>query len=338
MRLVRHILLIAATCLSIPGQSSAATASQPATQSASDATPSIQALLDSAADLIREGRSRAAMGTLDQAEKLEPQNPWLWFYRGLAEYNQGNVYRAMESFDRATDLLAEFGNPDPKLTEAIGRYRREARRQVLRLDYQAGLAYDTNVSFLGSTGSTLGITSGKPDGKYGQTFDVHYSPLVKRDEVLTIGGRLGHVWNFSIDEFNYQDYGSSIRYARMLAEQWEVSLQYDYDMSLLGNDSFLSNHALTPGLTYHWRPTTDRSGWTRPASFISSTPRTSSIPPNPPTTATDSSTPSASSRASSTAPCRGRYGPVTSPWGTGSTAWPPREPSTTATITTSTSA
>jgi len=255
VHVAHRVLLGLALCSAAAGSDLAGTSREPAESKSSETAPSVQSLLDAAVELIREGRSRAAMAALDQAERLEPQNPWLWFYRGLAEHNLGNVCSAMESFDRATDLLAEFGNPDPPLTEAIGRHRREARRQVLRLDYQVGLAYDTNVSFLGSTGSTLGITSGRRDGKFGQMVDVHYSPVTRRDELLTIGGRLGHVWNFSVEEFNYQDYGACVRYARMLAERWELSLQYDYDINLLGNESFLSNHALTPGLRYHWQPT-----------------------------------------------------------------------------------
>lgn len=252
MRQAQRVLLITVLYAGAGG-GFAHTASRPAPQEAKETSPAAQTLLESAAELIREGRSRVAMATLDEVEKLEPQNPWLWFYRGLAQYNLGSVYPAMAGFDRATDLLAEFGNPEPELTEAIGRCRREARRQVLRMEYHVGLAYDTNVSFLGSAGNTLGFTSGRRDGKYGQTVDVHYSPVTRRDELLTIGGRLGHVWNFAVDEFNYQDYGSSVRYARMLAEQWELSLQYDYDINLLGNDAFLSNQALTPGLRYHWR-------------------------------------------------------------------------------------
>jgi len=217
---------------------------------------SVGSALESAGTLLQEGKPRAALEALQPIEQIEPKNPWLWFYRGLAHCRLGNAYRALESFDRALEVLAEFGNPDPQLTEAIRKYRRQARCQVLSLNYQTGLAYDTNVSFLGDAATGPGLITGRRDGKFASNFEFQYAPVATEDQALVLSGRLGHTWHFAVEQFDYQDYGSSIRYARRLERHWQASVQYDYDMMFLDNEPFLSNHSLTPGLQFDWHPGT----------------------------------------------------------------------------------
>jgi len=212
--------------------------------------------LESAGALLLEGKPRAALDALQPIERFEPRNPWLWFYRGLAHSRLGNAYPAMESFDRALDILAKLGDPDPQLTEAARKHRRLARQQVLNLNCQIGLAYDTNVSFLGDTATGPDLITGRPDGKFASNLDFQYAPIATEEHALVLGGRLGHTWHFAVEQFDYQDYGNSIRYARKLGERWQASVQYDYDMMFLGNEPFLSNHAITPGLQYDWQPGT----------------------------------------------------------------------------------
>lgn len=222
------------------------------TASRAEPSDTVAADLESAATSIQAGQPRAALEALDAVERIEPQNPWLWFYRGLAHLRLGNAYLAMESFDAALDRLAELGDPDPQLTEAARRYRSQARRQAFSLSWQTGLAYDTNVTYLGNVATGPGLISGRKDGKFASGLQLHYAPVAEEDQALVLNVRLDHIWHFKTSEFNFQDYGASIRYARKLDRRWEASLQYDYDFTLLGNQSFLSSHALTPGLRYHW--------------------------------------------------------------------------------------
>jgi len=217
----------------------------------------VQSALDQAAAMLQSDRARAALTALAPAETLEPLNPWLWYYRGLAHMHLRNAYVAIECFDRVLDRLAELGDPDPDLASSARHCRRRARQKVLRVTARAGLAYDTNVSFLGDVAAGLGLVSGEPDGKFGSSAEIWYAPIATEDHELCVAARLGHTWHFEIDAFDYQDYGASIRYAHWLGERWEASIQYDYDYTLLGNDSFLSNHALTPGIQYHWPTSTD---------------------------------------------------------------------------------
>jgi len=213
--------------------------------------------LNEAAGFLKQGRAREALSVLRAVEGFEPDNPWLLFYQGSAHLHLGNAHEAMKSFDRALDLLAKFGNPDPQLARRIRQDRRDARRQVFGMTYQTGLAYDTNVSFLDDAATGLGLITGRRDGKFASSFAFQYAPVATEDHALVLGGRLGHTWHFAVEQFDYQDYGSSIRYAHRLGEDWEVSLQYDYDMTFLSNEPFLSNHALTPGLRYDWHPGTE---------------------------------------------------------------------------------
>ncbi len=214
----------------------------------------VQTALESAAAQIEQGKARTALKTLQPVERLEPDNPWLAFYRGLARLQLGDAYTAMEQFDRALDRLAELGDPEPDLAEAARRYRLVARRQVLTASYRAGFAYDTNVSYLGGN-VAIGpaLISGQSDKAFVSRFGLSYTPVATERDTLAVGARLDHTWYRKLDEYDYQDYGASVRYARRLDEHWELSLRYDYDLAFLGNEPFLSNHAITPAVEYHWR-------------------------------------------------------------------------------------
>jgi len=206
--------------------------------------------LEHAATLLHRGQAQPALDALKTVEKLEPDNPWMWFYRGSAYLQLRRPYDAMAAFDRALAVLAELGDPDPQLAEATRRHRLRARREVFGFAIQTGLAYDTNVTFLEGGASSLGLIAGRDDGLFASTVRMDYAPISDGTDTLTVGARLGHSWHFAVEQFDFQDYGAYVRYARRLDEHWEVALRYDYDMMLLGNESFLSNHVVSPSVTY----------------------------------------------------------------------------------------
>jgi tetratricopeptide (TPR) repeat protein len=214
----------------------------------------VQAALESAAVLLQSGHPRAALEALEPVEEAEPDNPWLDFYKGSAQLQLGAPYAALEAYDRALKRLAELGDPDPELAERIRTHRHRARRQVFGISLQTGLAYDTNVTYLGGGSTALGLIAGRDDGRFSSGFNLHYSPVATEEETFTMAVRLGHSWHFAVEQFNFQDYGASFRYARRFGPRWEADLQYDYDFTLLGNEPFLCLHTLTPGLTYTWQP------------------------------------------------------------------------------------
>lgn len=219
---------------------------------ADDEGESVRDALDRAAFLLNVGNAHDAIDALKMVERHEPNNPWLWFYRGSADLQQDEPYRAMEHLDRATEILVELGDPDPALMRRIRHVRAAARRQVFSLSLTTGLAFDTNVTFLSGGASTLGLIAGEQDGKFASQFQVNFSPIADSQQKLTIGVRTGQTWHFSIESFDYQDYGGYVRYARRLTESVTLSVQYDYDFTYLGNQPFLSNHALRTALSYAW--------------------------------------------------------------------------------------
>ncbi len=214
------------------------------------------AALESAAQWLHVGRPRQALDALKPVEAAEPDNPWMWFYRGTAHAQLQDPYEAMECYDHALDVLVSLGDPDPELAARIREQRRQARRQVFSMSLSLGHAYDTNVTYLGDNivGVTgfVGDVTGTSDQKFASSLSAEYAPIATAVQTLATGVRLGHSWHHSIDEFDYQDYGASVLYARRFARNYEAALRYDYDMTFLGNESFLSNHVLTPSLDYIW--------------------------------------------------------------------------------------
>ncbi len=223
----------------------------PAVVAQTQGTPDVKTSLESAAIALEEHRPSDAMDVLRSVEHLERDNPWMWFYRGLAQLELGDWYGSMENLDRAQDLLTAHGGSDPQLAAGIAEYRRRARNQVFNVTYQAGLTYDGNVTFLGSGGAGFNI-SGRGDGKFTSRLELQYAPIADATETVIFGVRASDSWHFRIDEFDEQDYGVTMRYSRVLSERWKAAVQYDYDIYYLGNEPFLSDHAVSPSVEYSW--------------------------------------------------------------------------------------
>ena len=66
-------------------------------QASEDQPQTADAIARAALELASEAliaeppRPREALRELKRVEQLEPDNPWLWFYRGLAEGSLGNI-------------------------------------------------------------------------------------------------------------------------------------------------------------------------------------------------------------------------------------------------------
>ena len=228
----------------------------------------VRSRLDAAAVFLRMGQPAEALGALEQARRDEPDNPWIDFYQGQAEQQLGHPYRAIDAYDRAVKTLDDLNHPDPQLERTIHARRRIARRQIFSFTQQIGLAYDTNVTFLGGGASDLNLIANAPDGLFSNDTTVTWSPVADGDSLLTFGLRTGQSWHADIDSFDFQDYGGSIHYIRRLGQRWRVEAGYDYDITYLGNEPYLSNHALTSAVQYVWpttsgpvRPTTSALGY-----------------------------------------------------------------------------
>ena len=213
--------------------------------------------LEAAAAAMLAGKPAKALAALESVDAIEPQNPWLWFYRGSARALEGYPHKAIDAFDRTLDALATLGDPDPPFAARIRADRQAVRRQVTHVSVQLGLAYDSNVTF-GGGGNTGLFISGRGDGKFASRVAWDYATIATPEERVTIGGRVSNAWHFSVAEFNFQDYGAFVRRTKALDDHWTLALQYDYDITYLGNQPFLSNHALSPSLIYRWESTGGR--------------------------------------------------------------------------------
>jgi len=221
-------------------------------QRATPPAEDVAALLESAAVALRQHRPHEALPPLGLVEAIEPDNPWLWYFRGLAQRAIGNPYEAMACYDTAAAKLGSAEVGDDALASRIRRDRTAARRDVFGVSLRLGGAYDSNVTFLGDIGSTIDVISGREDGRVSLGFAADFAPIADETHTFAVGVRTEQSWHFSIDEFDYQDYGGYLLYARRIAPRWEAELRYDYDFTLLGRAEFLSRHALTPSLTYDW--------------------------------------------------------------------------------------
>lgn len=217
------------------------------------AEETVRKALESAASLLAAGSPEAAIEALQPVERLEPDNPWMWFYRGAAHHQLGAPYKAIECYDHALQVLQGLGDPDPVLAARIRDQRNRARREVFTISTHTGLAYNTNVTFLGGGSEALGLVAGRGSGGFGSGARLSYAPMADERQSLTLGARLDHVWYFSVEQFDSQDYGGYARYAVNLAPQWEAAVRYDYDMFLLDRQSYLSNQMLTGSLAYRWQ-------------------------------------------------------------------------------------
>ena len=209
---------------------------------------SVREALESAARSLARSEPRAALDALAPVTRAEPDNPWMWFYTGSAHLALREPYPAMESFDRALDVLASLGDPDPALAETIRRHRRTARRQVFHVAARTGVAYDSNVTFLGGGVSGPGLIANQGDGLIASAFQLDFAPIADADQTLTVGARLGHSRQYSVESFNFQAYGGYVRYTRSLDSNVEAAIEYDYDASYLGNESFRGGREARGGL------------------------------------------------------------------------------------------
>ncbi len=217
---------------------------------ADDVNATLQAL-EAAAIHVRLGQFDEALARLDEVEAAEPDNPWMHYYRGCALTGRGDFYDALHAFDQAHASLDLLGD-DPELRQLIRTDRARARRNVFNASLTMGLAYDSNVSFLGGGSSDLGAIAGLGNGVFDAAAQFDFAPIATKEHTLAAGFRTLQTRNFEIEQFDLQVYGAYLRYSRRFGDHWEATLRYDYDVTLLNNESFLSNHAISTSLRYRW--------------------------------------------------------------------------------------
>lgn len=212
----------------------------------------VQHALESAAVALNAGHPEQALEALGPIESIEPDNPWLLFYQGTACLQQGKPYDAMERLDRAADFVMGSEDPNTDLLERIRRLRQIARREVLSFSLTVGLAYDSNVTFLGGDVVSGDFISGEEDGVFDSRISLAFAPIKDELQSLVVGVSASNSLHFRVDSFDAQDYKALIRYSRKLDRHSTLSLLYEYDFVLFDNEAFLSSHAGELAWHFDW--------------------------------------------------------------------------------------
>ena len=121
-----------------------------------------------------------------------------------------------------------------------------AARRPWDLTLQWGVDWDSNVVLRGD--NTWALDTDDSDWRLG--FASSFTYRFFNTDAWTIGAGLSTFdsWHTDIDEFDVQNYGANafLRYTPHDIPELTLGLRYDWDHALLGNDTFLVRHRLTP--------------------------------------------------------------------------------------------
>ncbi|MGB0716707.1 MAG: tetratricopeptide repeat protein [Phycisphaerae bacterium] len=198
--------------------------------------------LDDAYLQISQDKPRVALRMLDAILAREPENPWAWYFRGLALVQLDQPHDALNAFEEARlyagRLHADGAEPDQDLMEAISGAAATARRSLFSFNLRSGFFYDTNVSFVDEAAAQPGLIAGDEDAYFGLSADSRIALYHARDTRVWLDLRTAQSWHFEIDSFDYQSYGGSLSIRHAISDYVAVEAGYDYDADLLGRDMF----------------------------------------------------------------------------------------------------
>ena len=161
-------------------------------------------------------------------------------------------------------LRTEIGDY-PIAQQFIAGAERELRPWDLTLRF--GLNYDTNVPQLGRSIGIPREFGREEDVRFGSGFDFAYQLYADDRLEFGIGGGAFGSWHGALDVFDEQTY-RSLAYVGYRATDWlEAGLRYEYDLSFLGRENYLSRHRVRPEVSILQNP------WGRTAFFYEFEPR-----------------------------------------------------------------
>jgi tetratricopeptide (TPR) repeat protein len=218
----------------------------------------------------RQGQDDAAhlaeaTGSLDSADAALQRSgrvdrtlqAHILFYRGLVllEQNEREAARAAlaEGYDLAPD--SDVGRQSKDILDRI------VDRRPWDLTLRWGFDYDTNVTLRGHKVERRRGEDKGNDWRFGLGSEFTYRITDTDDFLFGVGASSYNSWHSDITEFNVQSYGANVfaAYAPPGADFLTLSLRYDWDHTLVGNQSFLSRHRLTPQIDIRetdWTSTT----------------------------------------------------------------------------------
>ncbi len=179
------------------------------------------------------------------------------FYRGLVYLLQRNREAAREALQAGYDLApdSDVGLRSKEILDQL------VGRRPWELSLRAGLYYDTNVTLQGDRVQRRLKENTGADWRFGLGSAFTYRVVDTEQFLLGVGGSTFNTWHNEIDEFNVENYGANVyaAYTPLGAEWLTLSVRYDWDHTLVGDQSFLSRQRLTPQIDIResdWTATT----------------------------------------------------------------------------------
>ena len=179
------------------------------------------------------------------------------FYRGLIhlERDDREAARAALSEGYELDPDSDVGRQSKEILDRI------VDRRAWDLTLRLGFDYDTNVTLRGHKVNRRPGEDKGNDWRFGVGSDFTYRIVDTEDFMLGVGTNTYNSWHSDITDFNVQSYGANVFavYAPPAADYLTLSLRYDWDHTLVGNESYLSRHRVTPQIDIReaeWTSTT----------------------------------------------------------------------------------
>ncbi|MCH8966946.1 MAG: hypothetical protein IID43_04655 [Planctomycetes bacterium] len=202
----------------------------------------------------------SAIANLDKAEEALQRSAapdrslqaHVKFYRALVYLQQKDRDAARKALQDGYDLApdSDIGRRSKEILDRL------TERRPWELTLRLGFDYDTNVTLRGKQVRRAFNEAKGNDWRFGMSSAFTYRLLDTEEFLLGVGGNTFHTWHTEIDEFDVQNYGVNVYAAWMPpGVDWlTLSMRYDWDVTLVANDSFLNRHRITPQIDIQEAP------------------------------------------------------------------------------------
>jgi|GEM_PF-4830715 len=155
-------------------------------------------------------------------------------------------------------LVAQQRKQIQDLRESAGTTTAVSDINDIRFSIGLGLNRDTNVVLLGERTDLPRDISREEDYGLSLITAVDYTKQLAPGWIFGFQGRVTQLWHADVDEYDQQTYGGTVALQHEIMEKRDrfgpvyLSMQYDYDYTLLGRSAFLESHALRPSVRAYW--------------------------------------------------------------------------------------
>jgi len=238
--------------------------------------------LNLAAALILEGQNERAMGSIEEANRLTPNNSEILFFRGLIRFRQGAFRDSISDFRQARSVDARMAqgamyyeatammklqeretaqdlyrqvmiaNPATDYAVEAAKFAQDTERRRFSATITTGVEYDTNVTLVGRE-NTLGVPLDLPD-RFQLRFPISALLDYRFYDVgqWSFGGRYGFYTSFHDESSDFNMINNLAElYGVWRSGGWYARPFYYYQSSFLGGDQLSDTHSIGGNLMYY---------------------------------------------------------------------------------------